>query len=355
MKPSRSPGRFALLAPCARIALLAVLSLAGACASDKPRLVVAGENNAKLARSATKKEQWLEAAGRWNELYLAGGRDAHEACRETARALWKLGQTDDAKAMLDDGLKRWPDDPELLSLQGDLLASLGFRRAAELSYARSLEMHADQPDTWLALARVRLELGLEEAARSACRKRLELAGACRPTYVVLAEASAAAGDYTCAYESWTKAFELSPGSVDELVAAGSMYQDARGRAKIAGAAASSRVWLLQATELDPQHTGAHFVLGVIAEDAGEIDAAMQHYRRAAETDPAHLPSLLRLIELHGRRGELSAAETIAAAARKTFEKDRERLAAIKQTLERAQEAAKAPDARADEPRSGDVR
>ncbi|MBI5432679.1 MAG: tetratricopeptide repeat protein [Planctomycetes bacterium] len=343
------------------VALTACLTalLLGACAQDRQRLKVPGENNVKLARTATKKQQWPEAAGRWNELFLGGGAQSREACRETARALWKIGQPDDAKAMLDTGLERWPDDPELLALQGDLLADLGFRRAAEMAYARSLEIHSEQPETWLALARVRLELGLEEGARSACRRRLELAGACRETYIVLAEASAASGDFTCAFESYAQAFSLAPGSVHELLAAGSLYQDPNVRSKLPGAAASSRVWLLQATELDPQNTGAHYLLGVIAEDASELDLAMRHYRRSAETDPAHLPSLLRLIELHGRRGELSEAETIAAAALKTFEKDSERRAAIKHTLERARAEAQPvppPESRSGDPSAGsDVR
>jgi tetratricopeptide (TPR) repeat protein len=209
-----------------------------------------------------------------------------------------------------------------------------------MSYARALEIHGDQPNTWLALARVRLELGLEEGARAACRKRLELVGTCRETLVILAEASAAAGDFECAYESWGKAFALTPGSLEELMIAGGMYQDSRVRKRVVGAAEASRAWLLQATEIDPQNTAAHFELGAVAEDADDVERAMQHYRRAAETDPAHLPSLLRLIELHSRRGELMQAETIAAAAKTTFAKDSARLDAIAQALERARAAAR---------------
>lgn len=339
MEKRKTAGQVAL---CALLACSAA-ALPAACASDKPRLVVPGENSVELARAATRAQRWLEAAGRWNDLYLSGGADAHEACRETARALWKIDRPDDAKALLDDGLRRWPDDPELLTLQGNLLAALGFRRAAEMSFARSLEIHGDQPDTWLALARVRLELGLEEGSRAACRRRLELAGACRETYVVLAEASASAGDFACAYESWSMAFSLAPGTLDELFTAGSMYEAARGRSKLAVVPASSRAWLLQATEIDPQHTEAHYLLGMIAEDADELDSALQHYRRAAQTDPAHLPSLVRLIELHGRRGELPQSEAIAAAARKTFEKDRVRYAEIKRAIGRARAAAQAQE------------
>ncbi|MCE9593035.1 MAG: tetratricopeptide repeat protein [Planctomycetes bacterium] len=322
----------AVIAPAT--ALTTSLTL-GACAETQHRVIVRGANNVKLARTATKKQQWGEAASRWNELYLAGGDDAHEACRETARALWHFGQPDDAKGILDGGLQRWPDDPQLLTLQGDLLADMGFRRAAEMSYAKSLELDTHQADAWLALARVRLELGLEEGARSACAKRLELTGPCRPTYILLAEASASAGDFVCAYDSYGKAFSLAPGSVNELVTAGAMYQDARVRTKVDGAAESSRVWLLQAVELDPQNTGAHYLLGAIAEDAGELDFALQHYNRAAETDPAYLPALLRLIELYGRRGDRARAEMIASNAKKTFENDKERCDAILHTLERA--------------------
>jgi tetratricopeptide (TPR) repeat protein len=325
---------------CGAVASLAfaIVCCAGVqgCAADpthpKSRTVV-GENNPKLARDASRRQNWSDAACRWNDLFLRNGPEAHEACLESARALWKLDDRDSAKNTLDAGLERWPNDPDILELQADILCDMGFRRAAEMNYCKALEIDPSRADTWLSLARVRMELGLEAGARTACEKRIELGQGCATTYLLLGQAAAACGDFATAYQSYQRAFDLGNASTEDLVRGAAMYRDARVRKKLAGAADTSRAWLERAIAADPQNTLAHFTLGLIAEDRDRSDEAIAHFRRAIETDPAFQPALVELITLYVRRGDRAAAQSIADHAKQAFEKDSAKCAAIDRALD----------------------
>ncbi|HVS10104.1 MAG TPA: tetratricopeptide repeat protein [Planctomycetota bacterium] len=278
------------------------------------------------ARAASRAEDWRLAAARWNEVFLREG--SVEACVETARALHQLGDDESARGILDMGLSRHPADPQILGMQGDVLARMGFRRAAEACLERALAADPDRPDVLLALGRVRLELERPSAAEAALSRRIELGFSDAETWLLRARARRAAGNVRGALEDYRSAFahlDLST-EVRDLVSAGTLYVDPALR-KDERARSLAHAWLERALERDPQCTTAWHHLGLIHEDLGDQEAAIRHHRRAAESDPAHLPSLAKLAELHSQRGELSAAADMARRAC-ALEKDPARRAAL---------------------------
>ncbi len=297
-------------------------------------------NTPELARAASKRQEWSEAASRWHELFVANGPDSHEACLEGSLAMWKLDDRDAAKQLLDAGLARWPNDPDVLEMQGRLLADMGFRRAAELSLTKSLDADPSRADTWLELARVRMDLGLASGVCDACAKRIELGHGCVETYLLLGQASAVCGKFTAAFAAYDRAFALDHCTPDDFVRAGALYRDDRVRKKLPIAAETARGWLEHAISIDPQNTVAHFTLGLIAEDEEKLDEAIVHFRRAIETDPAFEPAFVDLIKLYIRRGDPDAAHSIAVHAKKVFAKDAAKCAEIDAALAEPAPAAK---------------
>jgi len=245
------------------------------------------------AQAAANEGDWMRAATLWNELFLRGGDDRVLACRETARALAELGDLEGARAVLELGMRRDPDHPALLEMQGDVLAQMGFRRAAEAAYVEALDEDPDRPRALLELARVRIDLGREPLALEALRKRLALGFADAETYLLRARALAACNQPEQAYDSFVKAFELGADDPHFLVSAACLSFDERMRSS-PSCRQQSIEWLQLAVESDPQLTLAHFYLGVMREEAGELDQALAHYERAVETDPSYGPALTRL-------------------------------------------------------------
>ena len=265
------------------------------------------------AQAAADQGDWSRAAALWNELFLRGGDDRVLACRETARALAELGDHESAQAVLELGLRRDPGHPALLEMQGDVLAQMGFRRAAEAAYVQALDADPDRAHALLELARVRIDLGREPLALEALRKRLALGAGDAETYLLRARALAACNQPEQAYDSFVKAFELGADDPFFLVSAACLSFDERMQSSPA-CRQQSIEWLQLAVESDPQLTLAHFYLGVMCEEAGRLEAALAHYERAVETDPGHGPALTRLARALAALDRDERAADIAARA-----------------------------------------
>jgi tetratricopeptide (TPR) repeat protein len=57
---------------------------------------------------------------------------------------------------------------------------------------------------------------------------------------------------------------------------------------------SARRHVQRALEIDPRHPGANYVMGRLAQEDFELDAAIDHYRRILEDHPDDLPTRLCL-------------------------------------------------------------
>jgi len=284
-----------------------------------------------LARAATEAGDWEMAAARWNELFLRGGEGADEACLETARALLMLGDAESSRGVLELGLRRDPDHPDLLEMHGNVLAQLGFRRAAETSYEKALKADPDRSSTMLELARVRLDLEQAGAALQPLERRIELGADDPETFVLYGRALTLRGEYAEAFAAFDQAFVLGLDDPRCLVAGAALYFDEDLR-KDPDYNERAVHWLLRAVYRDPQLTQAHYYLGLLHEDAGRDGQALMRYRRAAESDPSHAPSLYRMAVLYDRAGDSERARDAAQRALE-FEHDPRRRSELEALLE----------------------
>lgn len=303
-----------------------LLVFAGACSgpgSDVPPL--------ERAEAATRAKDWELAAEMWHEVYVsAGGRDKR-ATYETARALYLSGDAPSACAMLRRGLEVFPNDLDLLELSGSIQRECGFRRAAELAYARLVELDPARVSAWRALAEVRVELGLERAAAEPLMKAIALSGGDAELYTLLGRVERVTGHPQRAFEAYARASNLGELDLATLIEAGELSLDPEVRRIRETSLAEGREWLERAVALDPQSTRAHFLLGRLAEAEDRDEDATASYRRAVETDPACLEALTNLAMLYARLGDATGTADIVARAL-AIEADPSRRAALMELL-----------------------
>lgn len=301
------PGRIVLLLCCA--AGLALVS-AACVAPDERR---SGEVAA--AEEASRGGEWVRAAALWHGIYFDDGGRNKVACRECARALFFAGDVDSACAMVELGLEAYPRDPDLLELYGRVLEASGYRRAAELSHSRAVAVDPDRIYSLIALGRLRLQLGYEIAALEPLQRAVDFSGGSVEAFTLLGRARAAGGEDALAFEAFERAAALArAGDGGTLLAAATLGLKESVRAVREESVELARGWAAQVAEREPQRTWAHHLLGRASELAGNLEAAVKHYRRAIETDPADAAVLADLAALHVRMGDSQAASEMVRRA-----------------------------------------
>jgi len=293
-------------------------------------------NPREAAVEAMQVGNWSLAAERWYAVFLQE-RDAAEPCAMTARALLHTNDADSASHVLDIGLEKHPDDPDLCELKGDALVKLGFRRPAEEFYTRALKADPKRVSAMLSLASLRMDLGWEQAALAPLDQAIAIQGGDPATWYLLARARRAAGNPCGAYEAYEKSFGLQNGSVEDLVNAATLPLSDTLRSTHPEAPAVMLGWLERAVKQDPQCTKAHFMMGVLCESLGKSDDAIGHYRRAVETDPGCLMSLRNLAVLYAARGDVADTREMVTRALE-LEKDHDRRNALQKLIETAEGA-----------------
>jgi len=290
-------------------------------------------NPEEAAQAAMQAGEWGLAAERWYAVFLKN-REVVEPCAMTARALLHTGDADSASHVLDIGLEKHPDDPDLCELKGDALVALGFRRPAEEFYLRALSADEKRASALYSLAKLRMDLGWEIAAVNPLERAIAINGGSSDCWSMLAKARSAAGNPCGAFEAYVKTFANGKGSVDDLVSASALpICDALRRVHPDAASVMYR-WAERAAELDPQCTKAHFMMGVLSEEMGHKEQAITHYRRAVETDPACLMSLRNLAVLYASMGDTKNTREIVDRALE-LEKDPDRRRALQRLLDTA--------------------
>ncbi|MFN0006496.1 MAG: tetratricopeptide repeat protein [Planctomycetota bacterium] len=311
---------------------LLILALSSSACGSPGRGPAVPTHSREEALAATRVEDWSQAASLWHALFLADPKRPVEACREAARALIRLEDPESAAKLLDLGLGAHPEDPELLTLKGEALVALGFRRAAEESYERALRVDPRRVDALIALGRLRIDLGLESSAVEPLQRAVDITGGNFETLRLLAKAQRESGLAPKAYASWVKAFSMGPGTVDDLVEAATLFLDDSFRKAHPESGEQMCTWLRTAAVRDPQCVRAHFQLGVLCEEMGRREEAIEHYRRAVEIDPGCLMALTNLAILYSNHGdELNAREMVVRAL--ALEQDGNRRRALQKLLE----------------------
>lgn len=310
---------------------LALASIA-ACRTAKAPKVRPGEPDAKAAAAATQRGDWRAAAERWWAVWLAAPNGDAKACAEAARALLQVGDAESASNLLDQGLAKFPQDPELVEWKSRTLEKLGFRRAAEEYLERALQIDPDRSSALLALGRVRVDLGLEMSAVAPLRKFIGQTGGDADSYALLAHALRGSGDMSGAYQAWLRVFQLGQPKVEDLLRASSLALDPDVRAAHPEAPSTSRGWLERALGMDPMCTEAHFQLGLISHELGAYEQAIAHYRRAVETDPSCLMAITNLAILYSGAGDEAQTRQMVGRAL-DLEKDTERRRKLQRLLD----------------------
>ncbi|MBL8858800.1 MAG: tetratricopeptide repeat protein [Planctomycetes bacterium] len=310
--------------------LLALVAAPG-CFGPRSGPVSGASADPNAAAAATARKDWRDAADRWYSVYLVDqGRDP-KAILETARALFMLGDSESANNMIDLGLRKHTDNVDLIEMKADILVAMGFRRPAERYYQRVLDKEPQRRSALLSIGRARIQLGLEAAA-VAPLQQLVATGGDYESYSLLARALKGSGDPGGAYLAWKNAFQYPGANVEDMLTASALSLDAGVRRTHPGAAAECTAWLEQAISLDPQCSSAHFQLGLLAEETGAIDAAIEHYRRAVELEPSCLIALTNLAILYsGRNDEVRTREMVQRALQ--FELSPERRRALLRLLD----------------------
>ena len=284
------------------------------------------------AEAATRAADWRSAAERWYALFMSDPARPADACANAAHAFLELHDAESASNLLDMGLVAHPEDAELLDRKGESLAALGYRRAAEAWFQRSLDLDPKRVSTLVHLGKLRMDLGEESGAVKPLRQAVAISGGDFETWRLLARAEREAGDPKHAFESWVKAFSMGDGSVADLLEAATLFVDESFGREHPEVRAQMKKWLLTAIERDPQCARAHFQLGVQAEDCGLREEAIEHYRRAVEIDPSCLMALTNLAILYSDAGDEKPARDMVARAL-ALEQDGGRKKALQKLLE----------------------
>jgi len=267
-----------------------------------------------VAHEATAERDWPLAARLWRQEFEAGGPGAAEACLEAARAERGQGRPDEARELLDEGLERFAEDASLWEERGNVLDELRFRRAAEHSYTRALELEPGRPSALLERAEIRLELGLASAARKDLEACLQQGRDGSRVWVAYARALAALGEGRSAFDAYARGFEQGPVEDASLLGAAALYMGGaldpaseRDRERVAA-------WLNIVAARAPQTTLAHYWLGLLAEERGAAAEAEAAFERALAVDPTHLPSYEHLARAAFERGDRERADQLARRA-----------------------------------------
>lgn len=261
--------------------------------------------------------RWLQAGDAWNRILKASdGRDA-EAALGLAQALAAQGDRQGALAVLAGARRRGVADAPLLF---DLAGRLAALERTEEALEAYREASAKDP-AWAAPAReagvLAAELGRRDAALADLRAAASRDPDDRRTWLWLARTAAAAGERDEALEAWRACFAAGEPDVDlevELVLEAAEL--VRGREDEADDVWLERAaaWLESARRDDPQSSEAHRALADLRLAQGRPAEALEPLRRAVETDPGDLGSLLRLAELRARAGERERVEALVAHA-----------------------------------------
>lgn len=331
----RIPAR--LLIPGPLLLVSALLVAPALCGCQAP-VLRAHRVDAVAAEEATLKGDWPRAAELWHAVYLAQRGSEVRAYYETALALLHTGDRDSACAMLDQGLLVFPSHPDLLELRARVLAESGFRRAAEESLAKVVAEQPERISALNALVRIRMQLGLEQAALEPLHKLIELTGGNAELYRLLADALRQTNRPVEAFAAHRLAIEQGAEGHSLLLQGAQLAVQESVRAAEPDALALAERWLDRVVAEDPQRTQAHFVRALLCEELGQPEQAIAHYRRAIELDLTSLEALTNLALLYAERGEVEPTREMVDRALELEERPGRR-AALKALIARSLERA----------------
>ena len=216
------------------------------------------------------------------------------------RAYYDLDQNARARRVLDEGLRRTPEEPEMLLMRAKVLMDEGETDAARSDLDRAL---AARPTPAAAVRRawLRADQGDVGGAKADLAVASNLDGLDTDSLLYYALAAVLVDEAEQAVEAF-----------QHLKAAGAMEPWVQGiyanGLRILGRADEARTEAVEAITADPKTDTAWLTLGAIADDEGDAGAAMNFYRHAVEIEPESYLGNSGLAEAAFSTGDYAQAE-----------------------------------------------
>jgi len=273
------------------------------------------------------------------------------AQKNFARLLVRSGDYEKALDLFKEAFKREGVDPVSCRYLAQALVSKELYVQAEAALFQALCAYPSDPDLLVELARVQLALGKHASCEGTCRAALAVSPRHSSAWVLLARAYLERGDTGAAYDALEAAFRLGvelPAQAlwtrADLAFKLGLYQDAVEGFKTAekakpptaerlgriaraflavGKLKEAEVYARRLLEEGGAGAEAWYVLGRIAERAGDDSAASAHFAEAVKADPLNGEAVLALARVEARLGKIEDALTWCRTA-ETLEGCRER-------------------------------
>lgn len=261
----------------------------------------------EAADAATRRGDWLAAEDYWMRAVEELGSVNSRTHLETARALIELGHKERAQNRLDVGNTLFPDDADLRFMNGQLLRSRGYARAAEKNFQIAVRANPGHAEAWLGLAEVRLDLDLPEKASEAIEAYCKLVKVDPRASFVAGQVCARRGDLRRAMECFEKALADPLVGIDRLISAAATVTLERFESVDEDSLRQACSWVDRALARDPQESEASYVRGMILSRLGDDVGALEAYKRSVELSD-HLLAMTRLAQVYARMGKLEEAD-----------------------------------------------
>jgi len=171
--------------------------------------------------------------------------------------------------------------------------------AAEAAYRRILRIDPRHSEALRLCGLIAHQRGQHQLAVDLVSRAIAV-GATPLHYLNLGMAYDGLNQFERAVESYRRALELDPTSVDALNCLGNTY-----RARGVGKAALD--CYRAAVAAQPEHALAHYNLGGLLYERGDLDGALIHCSRAAALGPGEFDAHINLGNVHRARGALALA------------------------------------------------
>ncbi len=218
-----------------------------------------------------------------------------------AKALYQLGNLEDAENACQKALADNPNAVNVLCLYGDIQKAGGQLAAAADTYRHALHIQPKTLQAWNNLGNaLRVTRQFKEAI-TALDTAVTLSPDTAQLHFNLGNAFKDAGNYPEAAQSHKRACDLDPDNAEAL--------SQLGEAMIAMGLQSETATIFgRVVELQPDNSNAHFNLGIAVAMTGDAPASLVAFRRAIELQPELWPAHFNLISQLEKTSQLEEME-----------------------------------------------
>ncbi|MBQ3643501.1 MAG: tetratricopeptide repeat protein [Candidatus Riflebacteria bacterium] len=201
--------------------------------------------------------------------------------------LFSKAKYDEVQPLLKDYLSKYPENPLVYKLYGNVLAYTGYLNKARLVWKYALKKFPENTDILYNLALSGIVSG--KPCKVYLKKLLDIKPDDMDAISMLAQIAKDNGNYKLSIKYWKQALELQPDNVEIMNNIGVSYA-------ILSRYGQAAVWYKKALEIDDSYALAYFNLSNALYEIGEYQEALQNAEKSMELDPTtHAPQALSLI------------------------------------------------------------